>query len=80
MFINGAPIYDSEDAMTYNNVGIWHQNAVKFEKNGFDCAPGYPSSVFNGLPGSGPPIAGNYHQNPSAFNIATVPLSTICNV
>lgn len=82
VFINGVPIYDSEDAMTYNSAGIWHQNAVMFEKDGFDCAKGHPSSVFNGPPGSGPPIAGNYHhhQNPSAFNIATVPLSTVCNV
>ncbi len=82
VFINGVPIYNYQDAQTYNNQGIWHRNAVKFENDGFDCARGHPSAVFNGPPGSGPPVAGNYHhhQNPSAFNAATVPLSTVCNV
>lgn len=83
VLINGVPIYNYADGMSYQNQGVWHQNAVVFERAGFDCAKGHPSPVFLTAPGPGvTPVGGNYHhhQNPSAFNIATVPLSTVCNI
>lgn len=81
VLINGVPIYNYADGRSYNNQGVWHQNAVVFESAGFDCAKGHPSPVFTGGPG-GTLTGGSYHhhQNPSAFNIARVPLSTVCNV
>src|SRR6476661_673368 len=86
VFINGVPIYNYLDGNTYNNQGIWHQNAVMFENTGFDCAKGHASPVFSGGgggPGGGGTLVGgtyHHHQNPSAFNIATVPMSTVCNM
>ena len=83
VLINGVPIYNYTDGMSYQNQGVWHQNAVVFERAGFDCAKGHPSPVFLTAPGPGvTPVGGNYHhhQNPSAFNIATVSLSTVCNI
>ena len=78
VLINGVPVYNYADARSYQNQGVWHQNAVAFENAGFDCAKGHPA------PGMGPGglASGSYHhhQNPSAFNIATVPLSTVCNI
>jgi hypothetical protein len=48
--------------------GIWNRDAVPAERAGFDCAKGHPAM-------------GNYHhhQNPSAFNLDLVTLSTICD-
>ena len=82
VLINGVPVYNSADGMSYNNAGVWNQNAVVFENVGFDCAKGHPSPVFLGPPGMSTLAGGSYHhhQNPSAFNIAAVPLSTVCNV
>jgi YHYH protein/Secretion system C-terminal sorting domain len=83
VLINGVPIYNYADGMSYNNQGVWHQNAIAFENDGFDCAKGHPSPVFNGPPGPGGTLVGgsyHHHQNPSAFNIATVPLSTVCSI
>ena len=71
VFINGTVAYAARDAASYMNAGQWHQNAVYFENLGFDCAHGHPG-----------PMSSDYHvhQNPSAFNISTVPTSSICNV
>ncbi len=78
VLINGVPTYNYADARSYNNQGVWHQNAIAFENAGFDCAKGHPS------PGMGPGGAANgsyhHHQNPSAFNIAAVPLSNVCDI
>jgi len=83
VLLNGVPIYNYSDAHTYHNGGIWHQNAIVFENRGFDCAKGHPSPVFaGGPPPGGTLVGGNYHhhQNPSAFNVAAVPMSNICNM
>lgn len=71
VFINGTVAYNNRDAATYNNAGKWHQNAVYFENLGFDCAHGHPG-----------PMTSDYHvhQNPTAFNISSIPMSSICNV
>ena len=76
--LNALPAVNSADARSYNTLGAGHQNAVVSANAGFDCAKGHPT------PGRGPGAAagGSYHhhQNPSAFNIATVPLSTVCDI
>ena len=56
------------DAPTPN--GVWRRDAVKAEVNGFDCSKAHPAAQ------------GNYHhhQNPSAFNLDLVQLSSICNL
>ncbi|GAA4362679.1 hypothetical protein GCM10023185_30830 [Hymenobacter saemangeumensis] len=78
VLINGVPVYNYADGRSYNNQNVWHQNAVVFENAGFDCAKGHPSPVMT----AGTLTGGSYHhhQNPSAFNIARVPLSSVCNV
>lgn len=69
MLVNGVPIFNYSDARSYQNQGKWHQNAIVFENTGFDCAKGHPQQQ------------GGYHhhQNPSAFNVAKVVNSNICN-
>ncbi len=71
VFIDGTVAYRARDAASYHNQGQWHQNAIYFENLGFDCAHGHPG-----------PMTSDYHQhqNPSAFNISSVPTSSICNV
>lgn len=81
VWINGVPIYNYADAMSYNNLGIWNRNAVYFENDGFDCSKGHPAPVFSGppLPGN-PPAGGSYHhhQNPCRFSLQVQPASDVC--
>ena len=70
-FINGTVAYTAGDGGSYNNLNKWHSNAVYFENIGFDCAHGHPGPMTSDY---------HHHQNPSAFNIETVPSSSICNV
>jgi len=54
VWINGVSIFNPKDAMSYNNQGIWNQNAVIVEAPSFDACLGHP------------PQSGEYHhhQNP----------------
>ncbi len=54
VFVNGVSIYNSKDAFSYNNLGIWNQNAVIVEASSFDACYGHPAQ------------SGEYHnhQNP----------------
>lgn len=91
IFINGVPMYDYKDAMSYSSSsmqddgmgdGVWNRNAILAEMDGFDCAKGHPSPVF----AQGPPPpqleGGSYHhhQNPTAFNLDLIELSTVCDL
>jgi hypothetical protein len=70
-FINGTVAYTAGDGGSYNNQNLWHSNAVYFENRGFDCAHGHPGPMTSDY---------HHHQNPSAFNVETVPTSSICNI
>lgn len=81
VLINGVPIYNYADARSYNNQNIWHQNAIFFERIGFDCAKGHPAPLRNGPPSGGvTPGQYHHHQDPSAFNVAKVVMSDICDM
>jgi len=83
IFINGAALFDFRDGVSWKSstsslaggpLGgtgdmVWNRDAVLSERSGFDCSKGHPAM-------------GNYHhhQNPSAFNLDIVVLSTICNL
>lgn len=68
VLINGVPTFNALDAFSYNNQGVWNQNGVYFENDGFDCAKGHPAM-------------GSYHhhQVPSSFNNSLAPTSSICD-
>jgi len=40
---NGVSIFNADDAHTYNNKGVWHQNAYVFEGISFDDCLGHPA-------------------------------------
>ena len=40
---NGVSIYNAKDAMSYQNMNIWHQNAIVFEGASFDTCLGHPA-------------------------------------
>ncbi len=83
VFINGVALFDYRDGVSWNNAqqqerggplggsgdGVWNRDAVPAEMLGFDCAKGHPAM-------------GNYHhhQNPSAFDLDLVQVSTVCNL
>lgn len=85
VFINGVALFDYRDGVSWQNAGnkicggpiqpactgdgVWNRDAIVAEKAGFDCAKGHPAM-------------GNYHhhQNPSAFNLDLVVISTVCNL
>lgn len=41
VFINGVPMYNGDDGMTYNNNGVWKRNAYVFEGVSFDACAGH---------------------------------------
>jgi len=61
IWINGVSIFNASDAMSYNNLGIWHRNAYFFEGPGFDDCLGHPQQQ------------GEYHHhvNPKCLYDAT---------
>jgi hypothetical protein len=89
VFINGVALYDYRDGVAWNpttgalcggpgnpmcpgGMGAaqdWNRDAIPAERKGFDCAKAHPAM-------------GNYHhhQNPSAFNLDKVVVSTICDL
>lgn len=83
VFINGVALFDYRDGVSWKNStnafaggplggtgdGVWNRDAIIYEKAGFDCAKGHPAGT-------------NYHhhQNPSAFKLDLVVISTICNL
>jgi hypothetical protein len=40
---NGVSIFNAKDAMSYNNAGIWNQNAIVVEGHSFDSCLGHPA-------------------------------------
>lgn len=88
-FINGVALFDYRDGVAWdptssslcggpgnspcpggpNATMDWNRDAVIAEKPGFDCSKGHPAQ-------------GNYHhhQNPSAFDLDLVVVSTVCNL
>ncbi len=88
-FVNGVALFDYRDGVAWNtgmnalcggpgnppcpggpnSTQAWNRDAVPAERVGFDCAKGHPAM-------------GNYHhhQNPSAFDLDLVVVSTICDL
>ena len=81
IFINGVALYSYGDGHSYRNSTaadvpsqnggdrVWNRNGVLAEHVGFDCSKGHPDAQSRY----------HHHQNPSAFNMDLVVLSTICN-
>ncbi len=84
VFINGVALFDYRDGVSWNNntqsegggpiqgppgLGVWNRDAIVAERAGFDCAKGHPAM-------------GNYHhhQNPSAFDLDLLTISSVCNL
>lgn len=40
---NGVSVFNAQDATSYNNQGVWFQNAVVVEGRGFDACNGHPT-------------------------------------
>lgn len=82
LFKNGVALFDYRDGVSWKNStsslaggpsggmgdGKWNRDAVPAERAGFDCSKAHPAM-------------GNYHhhQNPSAFNLDLVVISTVCS-
>jgi hypothetical protein len=83
IFTNGVALFDYRDGVSWRNAtstlaggpiggmgdNVWNRDAIVGERNGFDCVKGHPAM-------------GNYHhhQNPSAFRLDRVVISTVCNL
>ena len=59
--VNGVPIYNTKDAYSFQNQGVWNQNAVVEEADGMDLALGHPSPVQGQNIGNF--VAGRYHHH-----------------
>jgi len=65
VWVNGVVLYNPDDARSYQNEGVWNQNAIVAEADGFDVALGHPSPNRDGG-NCGGYVCGRYHhhQNP----------------
>ncbi|KAA9338203.1 YHYH protein [Hymenobacter busanensis] len=43
LWSNGVSIFNAKDAMSYNNQGVWNQNAIVVEGPSFDSCLGHPA-------------------------------------
>jgi hypothetical protein len=66
VMVNGVPFYNAADARSYNNLNIWHQNAIVAEAASFDAALGHPNPN-QGATGNPIPGTYHYHQTPVAL-------------
>lgn len=81
IFINGVALYSYGDGHSYRNSTatdvpsqnggdrVWNRNGVLAERIGFDCSKGHPDAQSRY----------HHHQNPSAFNMDLLVLSTVCS-
>ena len=63
VMVNGVSFFDPRDNQSYNNQGVWHQNANVFEASGFDGGPGHPAPDMQ----SQTTGSYHYHQAPVAL-------------
>lgn len=59
LWIDGVEIFNAKDARSYQNKGIWNQNAVVVEGPSFDSAGGHPA----------PSGAYHHHQTPIGLRV-----------
>ncbi|MBO2009500.1 YHYH protein [Hymenobacter negativus] len=45
LWSNGTTMYNAKDGISYNNLGIWNQNAVVWEGSSFDACLGHPDGA-----------------------------------
>ena len=62
VFVNGVPIFNSKDGFSFNNQGVWNQNAIINEADGMDAALGHPAPVMRGIMIQGF-VQGQYHHH-----------------
>ncbi len=43
VWTNGVSIFNAKDARSYNNAGVWNQNAIAVEGSSFDACLGHPA-------------------------------------
>lgn len=67
VLVNGVVIFSFSDAQSYNNQGIWNQDANVFELQGFDNSLGHPVAIGAGQPNELRPGRYHHHQNPIAL-------------
>lgn len=70
VFVNGIAVFNFSDGISYNNQGIWNQDANVFEARGFDDSLGHPAPLQDGdITTPNGLVEGRYHhhQNPVAL-------------
>lgn len=48
VFVNGVTMYNQSDATSYENEGVWNNNAIVVRADGMDSALGHPSPLMMG--------------------------------
>lgn len=68
LWVNGVAVYNARDAFSYRCKGIWNQNAVFVEADGFDCALGHPSPDGGATPCADETGVYHHHQRSPALS------------
>ena len=59
VMINGVPIFNAKDARSYQNLGVWFQNAIYWEGSTMDTGMGHPAQ------------RGDYHYHQIPHSLVT---------
>jgi hypothetical protein len=61
VMVNGVPFFNPQDAASYNNQNVWHQNANVVEAPSFDTGRGHPAPRMQNMTQG----VYHYHQSPA---------------
>jgi len=62
IMVNGVPFFDARDGHSFEDEGVWNQNAVVVRASGFDAARGHPAPIGQVQPPMLVPGSYHYHQ------------------
>lgn len=68
VFVNGVTMYNQLDAQSYENEGVWNNNAIVVRADGMDSGLGHPSPLMMG-PGASSEAAAYAHTHANGLGI-----------
>ncbi len=79
VFVNGVTMYNQLDAQSYENEGVWNNNAIVVRADGMDSGFGHPSPLMMG-PGVSGDMSAYEHTHSSGAGIGHTHGDAIANV
>ena len=79
VFVNGVTMYNQLDATSYENEGVWNNNAIVVRASGMDSGLGHPSPLMMG-PGAGSEASAYEHTHANGLGLGHTHDDVLTNV